>query len=51
MLYEESELNKMFINLILASQVSLTNYMNEICLKNNLDWGTIKNLPKRQKNR
>ena len=43
MLYEESELNKMFINLILASQVSLTNYMNEICLKNNLDWGTIKN--------
>ena len=42
MLYEESELNKMFINLILASQVSLTNYMNEICIKNNLNWDTIK---------
>lgn len=42
MSYEESEMTKAFINIYLASQVTTTNYLNELANKFNADWSKIK---------
>ncbi len=42
MTYEESELTKAYINIFLASQLTTTNYLNELSQKFGADWSKIK---------
>jgi len=49
MSYESAELSKISINLFLASSINLTNHLDKICEKLNLNWDDIKKVLKTDK--